>query len=414
MAWRGLAGRGKAGHGKGSYGTFDKSFKRCGRAGRGRARLGSACLGMGSNGTCDDTQEMRLGEAWRGKAWRGKARAPMEHVTTFKRYGRAWHGLARRGKAGLGKAWVPMEHRKITQEMRRGSARPGQAWRGKARAPMEHVTDHTRDAAGRGGAWPGEAGRGQARQGLPWSTFRNQCGVHTDSAVTREKGIAMNLRDYEIRLVGSTALLMHRDDVEQADMLSLARKKMRKDEKTAGDDRSPAWTWHTYVYHDGKYVACPADNIIRSMCWGGSKITYKKQATFKQKVAGGISFTSDFLELWYGPSENRRRLEVCEIEALKDKPFSEQSKYVTEKLGFYLDVRRAGVNGKKHVRVRPKFKNWELRGIIRVSDADITQEVLSQILTESGFGGIMDGRPSSPKSPLSFGQFTAKIRPVSK
>ena len=69
----------------------------------------------------------------------------------------------------------------------------------------------------------------------------------------------------DFTLTGLSPLLMHADDVLMADELSHARKTMPKGQKAAGDDRSPAWSWHTYCYHEGDELVWPSENLMVSL-----------------------------------------------------------------------------------------------------------------------------------------------------
>jgi hypothetical protein len=81
-------------------------------------------------------------------------------------------------------------------------------------------------------------------------------------------------------------------------------------------------------------------------------------------------------------------------------------------LGFELFVKRAGVNGKKHVRVRPRFDRWSAAGSVTVLDERIDKATLQTILTQGGaYVGLGDWRPGSP-TPGSWGRFTAQVQAI--
>jgi hypothetical protein len=71
--------------------------------------------------------------------------------------------------------------------------------------------------------------------------------------------------------------------------------------------------------------------------------------------------------------------------------------------------RGAGISpGKKHIRVRPKFRNWALMFTITVWDEQITADVLKNIFQYAGaYKGLCDWRPGG-KTPGSYGMFTLK------
>ena len=84
-------------------------------------------------------------------------------------------------------------------------------------------------------------------------------------------------------------------------------------------------------------------------------------------------------------------------------------KATVEQLGFSLFVKRARIGQSKHVRVRPRFDSWQATGELSVSDDQITEDVLKDILEMAGsYKGLGDWRPSS-KTPGTFGMFTAEI-----
>lgn len=67
-------------------------------------------------------------------------------------------------------------------------------------------------------------------------------------------------RTYIVNCTGLTPLLMHSDDVEWSDSIKAWRDDpANKRFKVAGDDRSPAWTWIGYLWHDGTVVGIPAE-----------------------------------------------------------------------------------------------------------------------------------------------------------
>lgn len=213
---------------------------------------------------------------------------------------------------------------------------------------------------------------------------------------------------YDFTFTGTTPLLMHCDDVLLADEL----KEWRKDEKnkassTAGDDRSPAWTWQTYLYVNdatGK-IAMPTANIMTCLRTAGSKKIMKKQTTYKEKTQSGLLIDDEYCtflcngkELDFGKLKNR------------DSDFHAQVSKA-KSYGFNLSLKRATVGMAKHVRVRPRFDKWEVRGVINVMDEKtFGPKILEEILEHAGNAGLGDWRPSSPRAPGSFGMFTAAIK----
>jgi len=84
-----------------------------------------------------------------------------------------------------------------------------------------------------------------------------------------------------------------------------------------------------------------------------------------------------------------------------------------KELGFELFVKPAKIGQAKHIRVRPRFKDWKANGSITVMDDTITIDLIQQFLNNAGqFCGLGDWRPSSPRSPGSFGKFVPTVSMV--
>ncbi len=214
------------------------------------------------------------------------------------------------------------------------------------------------------------------------------------------------MQKYSFTLTGASPLFIHADNVLASDELTRWRKDpANKSISVAGDDRSPAWTWQTYLYSDGKHIAMLADAIMVALRFAGAKMTMKKQESFKAATQSGILINEDHLPI-LGP---KGAVLISTIDKLKNKPFDQMMAEV-EKLGFRLDVRRAVVGTSKHVRVRPRFDSWSLRGTLEVTEPAITPEVLAQLFEIAGArSGIGDWRPSA-KSSGPYGRFTAELK----
>lgn len=207
-------------------------------------------------------------------------------------------------------------------------------------------------------------------------------------------------------LTGLTSLLMHADDVAQADELKAWRSAPEnKGSSVAGDDRSPAWTWQTYLYHDGANVCVPTENIMVALRQAGAQVILKKQKTFKEITQSGIVPESEFADLTIGV--DAESLPIADVLAVRDETFAKQMEFAAAR-GFRLFVKRATVTRNKHVRVRARFDNWKLRGTLLVTADLITIERLKQLFDLAGNVGIGDWRPGC-KTPGPYGRFTAKI-----
>lgn len=220
------------------------------------------------------------------------------------------------------------------------------------------------------------------------------------------------MRIYETKLTGITPLLMHRDNIEYSDYLAAWRadpenKKM----SIAGDDRSPAHTWLGSIYYDEGQLAIPGDNIMRCLLEGGTMVPVpggKGNKTFKAQTQSGM-MTEEAAWPLYVDGKTIASDPLFKLQ--KERDFKKHIEAAVQH-GFSLFIKRAGINNKKHIRVRPKFSRWELRGHIRVWDDQITTDVLTRILHVAGeFKGLCDWRPSSP-TPGAYGRFTATLKEV--
>ena len=106
---------------------------------------------------------------------------------------------------------------------------------------------------------------------------------------------------------------------------------------------------------------------------------------------------------------NGKPIPPAPIKALLGEKDFAVHKEAVEKLGFSLFVKRARIGQSKHVRVRPRFDSWQASGELIVSDEQITEAVLRDILEMAGsYKGLGDWRPSS-KTPGTFGMFRADV-----
>jgi len=212
-------------------------------------------------------------------------------------------------------------------------------------------------------------------------------------------------KEFKFDLIGTTPLLMHADDVLAADDLDAWRKNpANKNLSKPGDDRSPAWTWQSYLYSDGEFVTVPAENLMVNLRYAGTQIIMKRQKTFKEVSQSGMLVGEEYLDFRCG----EKRLPMAKIHAMRDKPFADQCAAV-EKLGFKLFVKRARVGTSKHIRVRARFDAWSLHGTIRVFAPEITEAVLRQMFEIGGRGGLCDWRPNC-KTPGPFGMYEASVK----
>lgn len=221
----------------------------------------------------------------------------------------------------------------------------------------------------------------------------------------------MKARKYAITLTGETPLLMHRDNIDASSRVrKWAKDPLNKKVSTAGDDRTPAWTWVGYCYHDGKRLAIDADNLMTMFRDGGKKCPAPtgKGSMQRQTQAGILVNEIGWPLLVGGATVDWKAVDA--MHSVDD--FAEHEAFAAAQ-GFSLFVKRARVGTSKHVRVRPRFDSWSCSGTVTVLDEQITTEMLQMILTHAGFYcGLCDWRPGSPTAPGQFGRFTAKVEPI--
>lgn len=217
----------------------------------------------------------------------------------------------------------------------------------------------------------------------------------------------MNLKFF---VSGLTPLLMHADNVDMRDHVSGWRKDPKnKNISKPGDDRSPPWTWHTYLYHDGQHLAIPTDNLWICLRDAAKSVTLKGQKTFKNSAAAGICFIDEYAPLLVG--RDRKVVSVASLDVIRDLPYVEQLVAVRD-LGFTLYCKPVKVGKSKHIRVRPKFLPWAIEGELTITADELTMPVMRQIGDIAGrYKGIGDGRPSSP-NPYPYGQFSIEFSEV--
>lgn len=213
----------------------------------------------------------------------------------------------------------------------------------------------------------------------------------------------------DFTLIGKHALLMHADDLDGSARLDAWRKAPEnKNKSVAGDDRSPPWTWQTYTYNDGTHLCMPSANVMVALRAAGAQLILKKQKTFKEISQSGLLIDGEMCEFFTGPQ--RQKIAVKSLNAIAHLSFVEQAEEA-EKLGFKLFAKRARIGQAKHVRVRPRFEQWEVRGTVCVRKDEITFEILEKMFELAGSIGLCDWRPGC-KTPGPFGQFTSELKQV--
>lgn len=221
----------------------------------------------------------------------------------------------------------------------------------------------------------------------------------------------MNHVTYNVTFTGTHPLLMHAINIDWSDfMMKWQKDPAHKKNSVAGDDRSPAWRWLGCLYVDSGKLVIPADNLMTVLREGGKRCpTGKGQGTFKAITQSGLLVN----ELAWPIVVDGHTIDSEPIMALKKEDDFEKHKQACLDAGFSLFLKRCPVGMSKHIRVRPRFDAWSISGTITVLDSMITDDVFSNIVNSAGtYAGIGDWRPSSPRSPGSFGTFIPTITRV--
>lgn len=220
------------------------------------------------------------------------------------------------------------------------------------------------------------------------------------------------IRKYEVTLTGTNPLLMHQDSIEWADKME----KWKNDPKNkkfskAGDDRTPAFRWMGYLYHDDNIVALPQDMIMRCIMEGSGLVLVpggKMGKTFKSQSQSGISCSTPYFPLFVGGAE----IKMTDIHPLREEDDFSVHQETVESLGFALWPKRARIGSSKHIRVRPRFDEWSVVGTLQVFDRQISDDILLDILEQAGkYKGLGNWRPSS-RTPGPYGTFTVSMKAV--
>lgn len=208
---------------------------------------------------------------------------------------------------------------------------------------------------------------------------------------------------FSVQIEGLTPLLMHNNNLEYRDKIAAEGRKGGK----AGDDRTPAETWKAALYVGDEGLCIPAENFLAALLKGGSAVSIGKMKTLKS--ASQSLFFSDF----YIPLlVNGKKISRDQIDAIGGK-FTEHCAGARE-LGFALFVKPVSINGKSHVRVRPRFDHWTASTTFETDNDDLLNGDgrIEALWYGAGKAGIGDWRPSAPKKPGMYGMFKATIKKI--
>lgn len=150
---------------------------------------------------------------------------------------------------------------------------------------------------------------------------------------------------------------------------------------------------------------------MRAAMEGGAMVPVpggRSGKTFKAQSQSGMASPLAYWPLTVDGAE----ISIARVhELLKEEDFSAHRAAV-QSLGFNLHVKRARVGQAKHIRVRPKFENWVVNGEMYVTDEQITETVLRDILAYAGqYRGLGDWRPGA-KTPGVYGMFDAAVERI--
>lgn len=220
----------------------------------------------------------------------------------------------------------------------------------------------------------------------------------------------MYSESYNVTLNGVTPLLLHRDNITFSEQVrAWTKNPANKKISTAGDDRTPAWTWIGYTYEANGLMTIDSDNLMSMLKDGGKKCPAAKgKGSLKAATQSGILVN----EIGWPIVGPKGVVKMDKISALASNEVTDFEKHVSlaESLGFQLFVKRAKIGQSKHVRVRPRFEQWSASGTITVLDETLDKKTLENLLTMAGrYCGICDWRPGSISSGR-FGCFTVDIK----
>lgn len=225
--------------------------------------------------------------------------------------------------------------------------------------------------------------------------------------------------DFNFVLKGQMPLIMNADNIDGGDAL----KEWQLDPENAefsvkGDDRTPPWTWQMRVYNDGHFITMPSELIMAALREAGRKKVLKGNLRYTKATQGGIIIYGEHLEfLNNGNKVPIERIDFWKSLAQNDRKstYMDQVRLAKE-LGFILFAKRAKPAGRgsgRHVRVRPRFDHWVVRGRGQVAtdfEDILTKDIMRQIWHIAGHqSGLGDWRPNSPNSPGQFGMFEADL-----
>lgn len=215
------------------------------------------------------------------------------------------------------------------------------------------------------------------------------------------------IRRYNVNLVGVSDCLMHANDVAWNDQVTaFVKVKENRERGKAGDDRCPAWKWLGYCYHDAECLGVPSDNLMAIVRDASKKIILKGKQTYKNITQSGLVVDQIQWPLLLDKGGQLVGVPWPELAKLLNENNFSAHEEAAKELGFELFTKAAMVQGKKHIRVRPRFSKWSAHGTISVFDDLLTDDILEEIFRIGGlYCGFGDWRPV-------WGKFEAKLTKI--
>lgn len=191
------------------------------------------------------------------------------------------------------------------------------------------------------------------------------------------------MKKIEFVLTGIAPLMMHNErlanprDPKTAELKTLTSQKKKTPEI---QDQIAKLEWFAGLYDDGKKVVVPADNILATV-----KEAARKRKLGKQVEAGVFSEKKSFALDYEGPKD---------IKKLWDD-------------GRFFDYRSVALMGKRTMRARPRFDEWQVKAELVFDPELISESDLSEAIATAGAQvGLCEKRPQ-------FGRFSVEVTNVS-
>lgn len=215
---------------------------------------------------------------------------------------------------------------------------------------------------------------------------------------------------YECRFVGVTPFIMDADNFEEQEKLEEWIRE-HPEESKKGDDRTPPWRWKLKFHTDDVQVVVPCDMVIAAIAGAGNEIpkTGRGRKSYKYEALHNICPLDDYHPILVGTKRKKPVLvaDITEIEG----SFVEQMAAVRD-LGFRLFVKRARPRGtSRHIRVRPRFEEYEFTVRLCVTGNTISRELLTQIVNRMDSWGNWSRRQTKPGP---FGKTKAILKEIKK